>query len=177
MKYNWRLDIKEIEKLYTEGYSCGQIGKMLGATRQAVWGKMRRAEVQIREKKTLPFYTYNGYKFTISKSTGYYRCTIPKTGRIQLHRYVWETERGKIPQGWDIHHLDCNKQNNIIDNLECLSKAEHTRKYSPHHNQYKNNKTKHLYEKKNTTPKTKQITKCALQGADTGHLATDSNSA
>lgn len=38
--------------------------------------------------------------------------------------------------GWDIHHIDGDSGNNNIDNLECLPKAEHTRRYSPHHNQY-----------------------------------------
>ena len=147
MKKNWRLDIEQVDKLYQDGYSCGEVGKMLGASRQAIWGLLKSHKKNTRTKKLLPFYIYNGYKFTISKSTGYYRCTIPKMGRVSLHRYVWETERGKIPEGYDIHHLDENKQNNIVDNLECLPKAEHTKRYSPHHNQYKNNKTKHLYEK------------------------------
>jgi hypothetical protein len=43
---------------------------------------------------------------------------------------------GKIPSGFDIHHIDCNRENNSIENLECLPKAEHTRLYSPHNNQY-----------------------------------------
>lgn len=147
MKKNWRLNVEQVNKLYQEGYSCGEVGKMVGASRQAIWGLLKSHQKTTRTKKLLPLYIYNGYKFTISKSTGYYRCTNPKMGRIQLHRYVWQTERGKIPDGWDIHHIDGNKQNNIVDNLECLPKAEHTRKYSPHHNQYKNNKTKHLYAK------------------------------
>ena len=53
-----------------------------------------------------------------------------------MHRYVWEKERGQIPDDWDIHHKDEVKSNNTIDNLECLSKSEHTRLYSPHNNQY-----------------------------------------
>ncbi len=42
---------------------------------------------------------------------------------------------GKIPDGYDIHHKDFNKTNNNIENLECLSKSDHTRLYSPSHNQ------------------------------------------
>jgi hypothetical protein len=59
-----------------------------------------------------------------------------------MHRYVWEKEKGKIPKGYDIHHINGKKYDNRIENLECLPKAEHTKKYSPHHNQYthKNNK-------------------------------------
>ena len=147
MKYNWRLDAEEVGSLYKAGFSCGEVAKMVGASRQAIWGLLKTHKIKTRKKKLLPFYVYNGYKFTLNVD-GYYRCTTSLIDRIHLHRYVWETERGKIPKGWDIHHIDNNKQNNIIDNLECLPKAEHTKKYSPHHNQYKNNKTRHLYETK-----------------------------
>lgn len=145
MKYNWRLNSKEIGDLYQQGFSCGDIAKIVNATRQAIWGILKSHKIETRKKKLLPYIIYNNYKFTISKSTGYYRCTIPKTGRIQLHRYIWQIEKGKIPNRYDVHHIDKNKQNNKIDNFECLPKSEHTKKYSPHHNQYKNNKTKHLY--------------------------------
>ena len=53
-----------------------------------------------------------------------------------MHRYVWENEKGKIPEGWDIHHINNDKADNRISNLECLSKSEHTKKYSPHNNKY-----------------------------------------
>jgi hypothetical protein len=53
-----------------------------------------------------------------------------------MHRYVWQKEKGPIPDGWDIHHINEVKGDNRIENLECLPKAEHTRKYSPHNNQY-----------------------------------------
>lgn len=136
MKYNWRIDTKQVEKLYTQGYSCAEIGKMLGATRQAIWEKLKNAGIETRKKKQLPFIMYDSKKWTISKTTGYYRLTNSRKVHISLHRYVYEKEKGMIPKGYDIHHLDCDKSNNQIDNLECLPKAEHTRKYSPHHNQY-----------------------------------------
>jgi hypothetical protein len=141
-KYNWRLDIEEIEKLYNDGYSCQQIGKILGASRQAIWEKMVNAGSKRREKKLLPYIIYDGLKWTVSKTTGYYRLTNSRKVHIALHRYVWEKEKGNIPVGYEIHHIDGDKSNNNLNNLECLSKADHTRKYSPHHNQYKNNKTK-----------------------------------
>lgn len=146
MNYNWRLDIKQIKDLYEQGYSCAEIGKMVCASRQAIWGLLKNHKVKTREKKLLPFIMYDNKKWTISKTTGYYRQTINRKEHISLHRYVYEKETGqKIPAGYDIHHIDCDKTNNKLENLECLPKAEHTKKYSPHHNQYKNNKTKHLY--------------------------------
>ena len=53
-----------------------------------------------------------------------------------MHRYVWENINGKIPFGFDIHHINNDKSDNRIENLECLPKSEHTKKYSPHNNQY-----------------------------------------
>lgn len=149
MKYNWRLDILEIKRLYEQGLSCSDIGKVLGASRQAIWEKMKNAGVKMRQKKLLPYIIYDEKKWTISKTTGYYRLTNSRKKHFSLHRYVYEKEKNtKIPSGYDIHHIDKDKTNNKIENLECLPKAEHTKRYSPYHNQFKNNKTKHLYELK-----------------------------
>ena len=149
MKYNWRLDIKQITDLYNQGYSCTEIGKMVCASRQAIWELLKSHKVETRKKKLLPFIIYDNKKWTISKTTGYYRETTSRKKHLSLHRYVYEKETGlTIPPGYDIHHIDLDKTNNKLSNLECLPKAEHTRKYSPRHNQYKNKHTKHLYEKK-----------------------------
>lgn len=123
---------KEAYSLYEQGYSLADVGKAIGVTRQSVFCAFEVRRYKLRKKKLLPFYIYNGRKFTIN-SNGYYRSTDRK-GTQLLHRYVWETERGKIPESYDIHHLDEDKTNNIITNLECLPKAEHTSKYSPHCN-------------------------------------------
>lgn len=46
-----------------------------------------------------------------------------------VHRLVWEYFHGPIPKGYIIRHRDGNKLNNEIDNLECLSRAEHCAKH------------------------------------------------
>lgn len=43
------------------------------------------------------------------------------------HHLVWEGVNGPIPDGYDIHHIDNDTYNNAIDNLECLSHADHAR--------------------------------------------------
>ena len=43
-----------------------------------------------------------------------------------LHRVVWSYCNGEIPDGYVIHHIDENKANNHIKNLQCLSVSEHT---------------------------------------------------
>jgi len=48
--------------------------------------------------------------------------------RVKQHRWIWEKENGPIPEGFDIHHKDANRQNNRIDNLELIDHRDHTRK-------------------------------------------------
>lgn len=50
-------------------------------------------------------------------------------GTSWLHRDVWEHERGPIPDGWHIHHIDGNPENNDISNLECVSPKQHAERH------------------------------------------------
>lgn len=45
------------------------------------------------------------------------------------HRVIWERQNGKIPKGFEIHHINGNKKDNRIENLECLSRKEHILKH------------------------------------------------
>lgn len=65
---------------------------------------------------------YNGLKFTRDEKTGYY---LNSTLRIRMHRFVWLCEKGEIPKGYDVHHIDHDRSNNVISNLELLTKSQH----------------------------------------------------
>lgn len=118
---------------YLSGLSLKQVGDELGVTRQAVYEAFKFRGFMLRSPNFQPEQWYDGKKFTL-RAHGYMELT---TGpRTLMHRYVWTKERGPIPNGWDVHHVDNCRTHNSIDNLECLPKAEHTRKYSPHNNQY-----------------------------------------
>jgi predicted DNA-binding protein YlxM (UPF0122 family) len=119
--------------LYLQGLSLEQVAKSIGVTRQCVYKAFKKRNLTLRGVNFQPFQFYDGKKFTL-RSNGYYSLTTDD--RCLMHRYVWENEIGKIPDGWDIHHKDEIRSHNYIDNLECLSKPDHTRKYSPHNNQY-----------------------------------------
>lgn len=66
---------------------------------------------------------FNGIKFICNIENDYYRKF--DDFRITMHRYVWEYYNGKIPNGYEVHHIDFNKENNSISNLELLTKEEH----------------------------------------------------
>lgn len=72
---------------------------------------------------------YDGFTINFSSSNGY--PTIFVNGKnVLLHRYIWEKERGKIPDGYEIHHKDKNRLNYSIDNLELINIEDHHRKHA-----------------------------------------------
>lgn len=50
--------------------------------------------------------------------------------RNRIYRKIYEEHHNtKIPNGWHIHHIDGNRNNNDISNLEMLSPDEHAKKH------------------------------------------------
>ena len=69
---------------------------------------------------------FNEHKFTRDERTGYYLSAKPIDGkRIRMHRYIYEFHNGKLPDGYHVHHLDRDKNNNNIDNLKAVSSKGH----------------------------------------------------
>lgn len=56
---------------------------------------------------------------------------IPVDGKqVFEHRHIWENINGKIPNGFVLHHINCNRTDNRIENLELIeSNGKHIRKY------------------------------------------------
>lgn len=70
----------------------------------------------------------DGYRFIKDEISGYWQSNqfIKTDGKPKrLHRYIWEKYNGPIPKGYEIHHVDENKDNNDISNLMCLSNHDH----------------------------------------------------
>lgn len=64
-----------------------------------------------------------GKKFYLDKKTGYWISTCcPK---VRAHVWVWINHYGKIEKGLHIHHIDGNKSNNHISNLQIISPKYH----------------------------------------------------
>ena len=41
------------------------------------------------------------------------------------HRKVWEEANGRLPDGWVVHHIDGDVENNDLANLQAMPNAEH----------------------------------------------------
>jgi hypothetical protein len=124
----------EAVRLYNSGLSFTQIAKMIGGTRQSIYD-MCRLRPEYKPRKTLPAdcQYFNGVKYT-KRATGYFMRSHGK--RTLMHRDVWEHHNGKIPENFDIHHIDHDRSNNRIENLQALPRDEHARRYASGHNQH-----------------------------------------
>lgn len=74
-------------------------------------------------KQTIP-HNFNGG--SIDATTGYKRVYIEGERRYE-HQVVWEEYNGTIPKGCIVHHIDEDKLNNNISNLQCMSIGKHNK--------------------------------------------------
>lgn len=76
-----------------------------------------------KTKKLIGSFTFNGYISVSVKN-----CT--KCATIRAHRFIWESLRGTIPEGKVINHINEQKSDNRICNLEMVSLSENAFKSS-----------------------------------------------
>ena len=74
-------------------------------------------------------YTYRRYPNSKNPSDRHYFKRSSKEKAVYLHREVWKSYFGDIPEGCHIHHKDGDTGNNQIENLECVSSKEHCEKH------------------------------------------------
>jgi hypothetical protein len=48
----------------------------------------------------------------------------PKSTNVRVHRIIYETFIGEIPDGYEIDHVDTHKDNNSLDNLKLVTHTE-----------------------------------------------------
>jgi len=118
----------ELYAAYQSGLSLSEVGKRFGVSRTAVYGMFASRNFPLRSKMRLETVEFNGAQYTVN-ILGYYRRTDGE--RTLMHRDMWEFFNGPIPDGYDIHHKDENKQHNELSNFECLPTPDHTRLHNP----------------------------------------------
>lgn len=110
---------------YCQGFSVEQVAEEFDRSRQSVWKMFQRRGWDLRPRPPArPTVSFGGHSYAIG-TQGYYRRT--DGNRSVLHRDVWEAAYGTIPDEHDVHHIDHDKTNNDLSNLQCLPKADHAR--------------------------------------------------
>ena len=98
-------------KFYYHPYHKEYLASKCGQILSLKWNKTKLLKLQVSNSDYFMFSLYkNGNK-------SYY-----------VHRFVYETFKGEIPKGKEIDHVDRDKKNNIIINLQLLSHLENIRK-------------------------------------------------
>lgn len=73
-------------------------------------------------------WSYKSNKFIGCENRGYWQCALTadngKVWRTKVHRVIWTAVNGEIPKGYEINHIDEDKSNNSINNLELVTHQE-----------------------------------------------------
>ena len=48
----------------------------------------------------------------------------------RINRLVWIAFNGEIPEGYDVHHINGNKEDNRLENLQLISHSEHSTEHN-----------------------------------------------
>lgn len=98
--------------------------------------------------------TTHGYWIVTSRNENYQK---------YFHRLVYEDFYGDIPEGYHVHHIDGNKDNNCILNLKLLSSSMHSKEH------YKDNPfKKYVGVKGANSPKWKDYPRITKYGKRNG---------
>lgn len=127
--------VGEMYDCYKDGMSLATIAKLYGVSRQAVYDVFRTRGYKLRSKKLKGARTIDGVRYTFD-GQGYLRGT--KDGhRVYLHKLLWERAHGPVPEGFQLHFKDNDKEHCAIENLELIPLQEMARVFNPdHHNQF-----------------------------------------
>ena len=106
MKEQWKT-VKDYEGLY----EVSNYGEVKSLERLDRFGR------KVKEKLLKPKKTEDGYLFVTLSKNG-----VKKT--FYINRLVYSTFVEEIPEGMQVNHIDENKENNKVDNLNLMTSKE-----------------------------------------------------
>lgn len=112
---------------YSRGMSMAAVGRKYEVSKQVVAKRFRRASIVTRPIVSRASQIFNGVKYYMANN-GYFYCRSKGIQRL-MHRAVWEHYNGPITGTGHIHHIDSDRSNNKIENLELVDQSSHMKKH------------------------------------------------
>ena len=73
------------------------------------------------------YFNTKNHRAKSTNNAGYFIIQLERC--YTIHRIVAETFLGSIPEGYDVDHIDGDKSNNCVTNLEIVTHQENMRRY------------------------------------------------
>jgi len=122
---------KEVKKLYLSGESQYVLAVLYGVSQGLVSKWLRQLKVKTR--RDYRGYLHPQWKGGLNhKSDGRVKVYLPSHPRADSGGYVyrqivvWEKHRGKISEGYLVHHLNGIKDDDRMGNFELMKKSDHS---------------------------------------------------
>ena len=68
---------------------------------------------------------------TVWAGNGYKEVRHPDGRRQQEHRFIWEQAHGPLPNGFVLHHKNGIRHDNRLENLQLMTRSEHSLLHRP----------------------------------------------
>ena len=111
----------QVRELY-KTHGIKQVASILGVSVWIVTQTIKEFSIPTRKRGQDPDGHHYGNSGEQPDRKGYGQ----KNGTTRS-RATYVEAYGKLPSNWDVHHIDCNKTNNDLDNLVALPRGEHAR--------------------------------------------------
>ena len=106
--------IKTNFPIYGATYCAEKLGRSMSALSK------KAAKLGVKRQHSYEYISYQGYKVDCKD----------RNKKILIHRRIMEEHLGrKLSSNEIVHHIDGNKLNNDINNLEVVSRSEHIKKH------------------------------------------------
>lgn len=119
-------DINELCQRYSDGWSSLRLAKYYCISKHAILRRLQLAGIRRRDVRVRGHMHPNWKTGRIINEGGYVRLNIDGK-RVFEHKFVMEQHlQRKLIGEEEIHHINGNKQDNRIENLElCKDRADH----------------------------------------------------